>query len=50
MQITVSRLFPESAMYSKRGFTLVEMIVAITILMILTGSCSPLRPFNKAEY
>jgi len=42
MQITVSRLFPESAMHRKHGFTLVEMIVAITILMILTGMAVPL--------
>jgi general secretion pathway protein G len=42
MQITVSTLFPESAMHRKRGFTLVEMIVAITILMILTGMAIPL--------
>src|SRR5271165_7050028 len=42
MQITVSRLSPESAMHRKHGFTLVEMIVAITILMILTGMAVPL--------
>jgi general secretion pathway protein G len=30
------------AMHMKRGFTLVEMIVAITILMILTGMAIPL--------
>jgi general secretion pathway protein G len=42
MQITVSRLFPESVMHRKHGFTLVEMIVSITILMILTGMAIPL--------
>src|SRR5450631_4592945 len=42
MQITVSRSFPESVMHRKHGFTLVEMIVAITILMILTGMAIPL--------
>jgi general secretion pathway protein G len=42
MQIAESRLFPESAMHKTRGFTLVEMIAAITILMILTGMAIPL--------
>jgi general secretion pathway protein G len=49
MQITLPRPFlmqtsemPISRKLKLRGFTLVEMIVAITILMILTGMAIPL--------
>jgi len=42
MQVTTSKLFRKSAMHKARGFTLVEMIAAITILMILTGMAIPL--------
>jgi general secretion pathway protein G len=38
----VSKLLPKAIIRQTRGFTLVEMIAAITILMILTGMAIPL--------
>lgn len=42
MPILISKSFSKNAMQKTGGFTLVEMIVAITILMILTGMAIPL--------
>jgi general secretion pathway protein G len=42
MQISMSKPLPKTTIRRTRGFTLVEMIAAITILMILTGMAIPL--------
>src|SRR5713226_8192721 len=42
MQIAVSKPLPKSTIRNTRGFTLIELIVATTILLILTGMAIPL--------
>ena len=41
MQIAVSKPLPKSTIRQARGFTLIELIVATTILLILTGMAIP---------
>jgi len=41
MQIAVSKPLPKSTIRQTRGFTLIELIVATTILLILTGMAIP---------
>ena len=42
MQFSASKSFPERAMHNSRGFTLIELIVATTILIILSGMAVPM--------
>src|SRR2546425_10987201 len=42
MQIAVSKPSPKSTIPQTRGFTLIELIVATTILLILTGMAIPM--------
>lgn len=42
MQIAVSKPLPKSTIRQTRGFTLIELIVATTILLILTGMAIPM--------
>jgi general secretion pathway protein G len=42
MQIAAPKSFPKRTMQKARGFTLIELIVATTILAILTGMAIPL--------
>src|SRR5438132_13032594 len=42
MQIAESKSFPRRTMQKTRGFTLIELIVATTILLILTGMAIPM--------
>src|SRR6266849_10788314 len=42
MQILRSKPFPGREMRNTRGFTLIELIVATTILLILTGMAIPM--------
>jgi len=41
MQIAVSKPLPKSTMRQTRGFALIELIVATSILLILTGMAIP---------